>query len=62
MQETKTFQISGHFLEKKKKKKFSTTVGAQNENTAKEKVLAIFGSKQKIKRRHIFIEEIKEEN
>lgn len=58
--EEKLFEVSGRFLEKKREKKFSKRVFAVTEKFAREKVLAIFGSKQKIKRRHIWINETKE--
>ena len=58
--EKKTFEITGEFLEKKQAKKFSKQVGAQNENTAREKLLAEFGSKHGLKRRHVKISTVKE--
>jgi ribosomal protein L20A (L18A) len=56
----KVYEISGEFLEKGNKKKFTKHVKAQNEKFAIEKTMALFGSKQKIKRRHITVNEAKE--
>ncbi len=60
MAEEKFFEVKGKFIENGIEKKFSKVVKAMNENTAKEKVVCLFGSKHKIKRRYIFIEELKE--
>ena len=56
----KNFEIKGNFIEKKSKKKFSKVVSALNENVAKHRLFCDFGSKHKLKRRQIFIEELKE--
>ena len=56
----KNFEIKGTFRENKAEKKFSKTINALNENTAREKTLSIMGSKHKVKRIHIKIESIKE--
>jgi large subunit ribosomal protein LX len=56
----KNFEIKGTFRENKEGKKFSKTINALNENTAREKTLSIMGSKHKVKRIHIKIESIKE--
>ena len=58
----KNFELKGTFIEKKGKKTFTKIISAQNKNRAKEKLLTVFGSKQGLKRRFIFIENIKEEN
>jgi large subunit ribosomal protein LX len=58
--ELKGFEVKGRFLEKGKEKKFTKTVLALNQNTAIEKVLALLGSTNKVKRRNIFVEEAKE--
>ena len=56
----KVFEVTGKFIEKGNEKKFSKTVKALNENNAAERVMCLFGSKHKVKRRHVFIEELKE--
>lgn len=61
-QKEKNFEIKGTFLEKQKEKKFAKTIEALNENNARLKLFALFGSKHRVKRRHIFIKEIKEIN
>ncbi|MBU0636419.1 50S ribosomal protein L18a [Candidatus Micrarchaeota archaeon] len=53
------FTVIGQLKEKKEKKKFSKTVLAFNERNAMEKILTLFGSKNKISRRNIWIEEAK---
>lgn len=58
--EEKVFELSGSFLEKKKAKKFTRKISANNEAHAKEKLYAFFGSKNKALRRQINIENIKE--
>lgn len=56
----KEFEVKGKYLEKENKKKFSKKIKSLSEKTAKEKTYALIGSKHKVKRRHIEIEEIKE--
>ena len=56
----KKFEVSGKFVQKGKEKKFSMEVSAVNENDAAEKVLALFGSRNRLKRRNIAIGELKE--
>jgi len=56
----KRFEVSGKFVQKGKEKKFSMEVSAVNENDAAEKVLAHFGSRNRLKRRNIAIGELKE--
>ncbi|AJF60622.1 MAG: hypothetical protein QT03_C0001G1139 [archaeon GW2011_AR10] len=56
----KRFEVSGKFVQKGKEKKFSMEVSAVNENDAAEKVLALFGSRNRLKRRNIAIGELKE--
>ncbi len=58
----KKFEIKGTFTEKNTEKKFTKTVNALNENTAKHKLFADFGSKHRLKKRQIKIDAIKEEN
>jgi len=56
----KNFEVQGKIKNRKTGKKFSKKVDSANENTAIEKVLALFGSKNRIKRRNIEINEVKE--
>jgi len=56
----KNFEVKGTFRERNADKKFSKTVQTINENTAKEKILTLIGSKHKVKRIHIKIESVKE--
>ncbi len=56
----KIYSIKGNFTKKGFEKKFEKKVKAVNENQAMEKVVCLFGSKNKIKRRDILIEEVKE--
>jgi len=46
----KRFEVSGKFVQKGKEKKFSMEVSAVNENDAAEKVLALFGSRNRLAR------------
>ena len=55
----KKFEVQGK-IKGKQEKKFSKTVNSLNENTAIERVLSLFGSKNKLKRRDIEINEVKE--
>ncbi len=57
--EKKLFEVQGK-TKGKQEKKFSKQVNSFNENTAIEQVLSLFGSKNKIKRRNIEINEVKE--
>jgi len=56
----KLFEIQGRIKNGKTEKKFSKKVSSLNENTAMEKVLGLFGSKNKIKRRDVWMHEVKE--
>ncbi len=56
----KIFEIKGEILEKGKKKPFSKKVKAKTASFAAEKAMCLFGSKNKIKRNRIFIQETKE--
>ena len=56
----KVFEVRGKFRQKGETKNFSRNVSAPTESAAAEKTLALFGSNYKIKRRHVFIEELKE--
>ena len=53
------FEVKGVFRIKGKLFKFSKQVEAGNENRAKEIIFSLFGSRHRVKRRHIEIEEIK---
>jgi len=56
----KTFDVTGSFIERGEEKKFRKTVNAFNSNNATEKTLSLFGSKHRIKRNAIAINEVKE--
>jgi len=56
----KTYEAKGTFTKKGEKQKFTTTLMAENEKMANEKLFAQMGSKQKIKRPYIKIDSIKE--
>jgi len=56
----KMFEVSGKFIQKGNERKFAKKIEAQTEFAAAEKTMALFGSNYKIKRRHVFIEELKE--
>ena len=60
MAEEKIFLVEGEILEKGLKKPFSKRVSAKTGSFASEKVVCLFGSKNKIKRNRIFLKEIKE--
>ena len=60
MAEEKIFEIKGEIQEKGGKKPFSKKVKAKTESFTTEKALCLFGSKNKIKRNRIFIQETKE--
>ena len=56
----KTFVLNGTYRDQREIKKFANEVLAVNENYAKEKTLSTMGSKHKVKRHAIFIDEITE--
>ena len=58
--EEKLFEVQGKIKSKKMNKSFKKTVSSINENTAIEKILSLFGSKNNIKRNLIHINEVKE--
>jgi ribosomal protein L20A (L18A) len=58
--ELKEFEVSGKIKIGQREMGFSKAVRAQNENNAMERCLALFGSKNKVKRRNIQIMEVKE--
>jgi len=57
----KTFEFTGTHIEKGKKKTFKKMVQASTENFAIEKLLSQIGSKHGTQRRHISIQEMKEQ-
>ena len=60
MAEEKIFLVEGEIAEKGGKKPFSKKVRAKTASYATEKVLCLFGSKNKMKRNKITIRETKE--
>jgi large subunit ribosomal protein LX len=54
------FEIKGEYLLKEKPWKFTKEIEAINENMAREKTLALMGSKHKLKRNKIKINAVKE--
>lgn len=60
MADEKNFEIKGEIREKGGNKPFLKKVNAKTETFAIEKVICLFGSKNKIKRNKIFIQETKE--
>jgi large subunit ribosomal protein LX len=56
----KNYEIQGKFKTKGKENKFSKKLSALNDKLAKEKVMNLMGSKHKLKRRQITINEIQE--
>ena len=60
MADEKIFEVTGKFGKSGNERKFAKRVKAVSGNFAAEKVLALFGSKHRLKRRNIFINEIKE--
>jgi len=58
--EKKLFEVTGKIKDGKLEKNFSKQINTINENTAKETVLSLFGSKNRLKRRLIIINEVKE--
>ena len=60
MGEEKVFLVEGEIIEKGEKKPFSKKVNAKSHGFATEKVLCLFGSKNKLKRNKILLKETKE--
>ena len=60
MANEKIFEIKGEIQEKGGNKPFLKKVNSKTETFATEKVICLFGSKNKIKRNKIIIQEIKE--
>ncbi|OGS55435.1 MAG: hypothetical protein A3K60_05390 [Euryarchaeota archaeon RBG_19FT_COMBO_56_21] len=56
----KAFEVSGQFIESHRKwQPFALEVAAADESAAKEKTLALMGSRHKVKRKFIQIENVK---
>lgn len=60
MSEQKKFEVVGKFKDKGDERKFKKTVTAQNPVQAVERTMQLFGSKNRIKRRNIIVDEVKE--
>lgn len=60
MAEEKVFLVEGEIAVKGKKQAFSKKVKAESSAFAAEKVLCLFGSKNKLKRNNVFLREVKE--
>ncbi|MCR4335911.1 MAG: 50S ribosomal protein L18Ae [archaeon] len=56
----KTFLVKGIYKEQQEEKKFSKEINAVNETFAKEKAFSLIGSKHKLNRHRITINEISE--
>ncbi|WGI16766.1 50S ribosomal protein L18Ae [Methanonatronarchaeum sp. AMET-Sl] len=57
------FEVNGYFdMGSNKNQKFKKVIEAENEETAREKIYSILGSKHRAKRRQIQIKEIKKQN
>ncbi|MFH1545150.1 MAG: 50S ribosomal protein L18Ae [archaeon] len=56
----KVFEAKGKLVKKDFERSFSKKVSAFNERNARELVFSLFGSKNKLKRRNILINELKE--
>ncbi len=56
----KIFEVSGQYTQKGKTIKFAMKVKAESNSYATEKVLCLIGSKHKIKRRQITLNETRE--
>lgn len=55
------FEVNGLLTLKGETKNFSKKVKALNEKNAVERVLTLFGSKNRVKRRKILVKEVKKE-
>ena len=60
VKEMKMFEVRGKFMQNGESRVFTKNISAPTESAAAEKTMALFGSNYKIKRRHVFIEELKE--
>ena len=56
----KAYIVNGSFDDPRKKQPFSLEVAAENEDAAREKILCTIGSRHKMERRQIHIDEVKE--
>jgi large subunit ribosomal protein LX len=55
----KSFEVSGSFKIGDEWKPYNKVIPAPNENQARERVFAVFGSKHRLKRRYITIQSVK---
>ena len=60
MAEGKVFLVEGEIALRGKRQRFSKKVKAESSAFAAEKVLCLFGSKNKLKRNNVFLQEVKE--
>ena len=60
MAEEKKYEFSGKYFERGEEKKFTKSISASNEARAKELLYSLMGSKHRIGRRNITIEECTE--
>jgi len=60
MAEKKVFLVEGEIMEKDRKKPFSKRIEAETASFAEEKVLCLFGSKNKLGRNRIFLTQTRE--
>jgi len=56
----KAYLITGTYDDPRQKQAFSVEMAAEDENAVREKILSTFGSRHKLERRQIHIDEIKE--
>jgi len=56
----KAFRVVGSYADPRKRQPFSIEVSAENEEAVREKVLSVLGSKHRLKRREIEINEVTE--
>ncbi len=60
MAEEKKYEFSGKYFEGGEEKKFTKSLSALNEARARELLYALMGSKHRLRRRNITIEDCKE--
>ncbi|MBN2067161.1 MAG: 50S ribosomal protein L18a [Candidatus Diapherotrites archaeon] len=58
--DSKIFLVEGEIIVNEKKQKFSKKVRAGSSSFAAEKTMALFGSKNRLRRNKILIKEVKE--
>lgn len=56
----KTYRFHGHFLMGRKMQKFTRDVKAEKKEDALEEIYTVFGSKHKVSRSRILIDEVEE--